>query len=186
MVDLAMLQVVRDLVAIFGVIAGFSYYVMTVRNAQKTRELSLKAQELTLKAQEQALETRQAQLYMNLYATYHSPEFRELLYKIMFHQEWKDYDEWKEKYGEENYQELVAFGSVMGYFNGLGLLVRKGLIDVDTVYELLSSFVLWVWEKHLPIVQVKRDESNRPFWNEFEYLYNEIMKIDQQHPELKT
>jgi len=37
MVDLAMLQVVRDLVAIFGVIAGFSYYVMTVRNVNKAR-----------------------------------------------------------------------------------------------------------------------------------------------------
>jgi hypothetical protein len=37
MVDLVMLQVMRDLVAIFGVIAGFSYYVMVVRNANKSR-----------------------------------------------------------------------------------------------------------------------------------------------------
>jgi len=41
MVDLLMLQVVRDLVAIFGVIAGFTYYVLTVRNAQKTRRALL-------------------------------------------------------------------------------------------------------------------------------------------------
>jgi hypothetical protein len=27
------LSVIRDLLAIFGVIAGFSYYVLTVRNA---------------------------------------------------------------------------------------------------------------------------------------------------------
>jgi hypothetical protein len=39
MVDLAMLQVVRDFVAIFGVIAGFSYYVLTVRNASKARKV---------------------------------------------------------------------------------------------------------------------------------------------------
>jgi hypothetical protein len=37
MVDLVMLQVMRDLVAIFGVIAGFSYYVMVVRNSNKSR-----------------------------------------------------------------------------------------------------------------------------------------------------
>ena len=49
------LDVIRDLVAIFGVIAGFSYYVMTVRINQKN-------QELMLKAQQQQLETRQAQL----------------------------------------------------------------------------------------------------------------------------
>ena len=35
MVDLS---VVRDLVTIFGVIAGFSYYVITVRNAQTARK----------------------------------------------------------------------------------------------------------------------------------------------------
>jgi hypothetical protein len=33
-----MLQVVRDLVAIVGVIAGFSYYIMTVRNQNRTRQ----------------------------------------------------------------------------------------------------------------------------------------------------
>jgi len=33
MVDLAMLQILRDLVAIFGVTAGFTYYVMMVRNS---------------------------------------------------------------------------------------------------------------------------------------------------------
>jgi hypothetical protein len=29
------LSTIRDLVAIFGVVAGFSYYVLTVRNAKK-------------------------------------------------------------------------------------------------------------------------------------------------------
>ena len=38
------ISMVRDLVAIFGVIAGFSYYVLVVRNAQRTREMSLEAQ----------------------------------------------------------------------------------------------------------------------------------------------
>jgi sensor domain CHASE-containing protein len=38
------LSVIRDLVAIFGVIAGFSYYVLTVRANQKNQELTLKAQ----------------------------------------------------------------------------------------------------------------------------------------------
>jgi hypothetical protein len=35
------LSVVRDLVAIFGVIAGFSYYVLTVRNAQRNQQHQL-------------------------------------------------------------------------------------------------------------------------------------------------
>ena len=31
------LSTIRDLVAIFGVVAGFSYYVLTVRNARARR-----------------------------------------------------------------------------------------------------------------------------------------------------
>ena len=61
MVDLAMLQVVRDLVAIFGVIAGFTYYVMVVRNSQRMQQLQL--------------ETRKAQLYMQLFMRITSEEF---------------------------------------------------------------------------------------------------------------
>ncbi len=52
------LSVVRDLVAIFGVIAGFGYYVLTVRNKQEN--------------QRQQLETRQAQLYMQVYNVSHN------------------------------------------------------------------------------------------------------------------
>ena len=35
------LSVIRDLVAIFGVIAGFSYYVVTVRNQNRARQAQL-------------------------------------------------------------------------------------------------------------------------------------------------
>jgi hypothetical protein len=44
MVDLSMLQVVGDIVAIFGVIAGVSCYAMTVRNAEKSRRTQLMLQ----------------------------------------------------------------------------------------------------------------------------------------------
>ncbi len=153
-----------------SIVVAVIYHIMTLRNTRKNQELQL--------------ETRQAQLYMNLYDTYHSPEFRKLLY-TMLDLEWKDYDEWYEKYGRGNPEE-IAFGSVMGYFNGLGLLVKKGLIDADTVYDLLATWIVVVWEKYLPIVLAQRDVFNRPVWGEFEYLYNEVKKIDQQHPELKT
>ena len=56
------LSVIRDLVAIFGVIAGFSYYVLTVRNAQRN--------------QQHQLETRQAQLFMNVFNTFASKEYQ--------------------------------------------------------------------------------------------------------------
>jgi hypothetical protein len=57
MIELGM---VRDLVAIFGVIAGFSYYVMNVRNTRKNQELQL--------------ETRQAQLFTQIFLTRNTSE----------------------------------------------------------------------------------------------------------------
>jgi hypothetical protein len=38
MIELGM---IRDLVAIFGVIAGFSYYVLIVRNTQRSRQAQM-------------------------------------------------------------------------------------------------------------------------------------------------
>jgi hypothetical protein len=71
MVDLALLQVVRDLVAVFGVIGGFTYYFITVRNQNKNRK---------------------AQLLMGLYETYRSPEFRTQWNRVI-EQEWEDFDD---------------------------------------------------------------------------------------------
>ncbi len=41
MIDPVSLQMVRDIVAIFGVIAGLTYYFLTVRNANKARKTQL-------------------------------------------------------------------------------------------------------------------------------------------------
>ena len=46
------------------------YYINTLKNAQRARDLSLKAQE-------QASETRQAQLFMQIYSMFSSDEFFE-------------------------------------------------------------------------------------------------------------
>ena len=45
-------SMIRDIVAIFGVIAGFTYYVMTVRNAEKARKIQLVTQISNLTSEE--------------------------------------------------------------------------------------------------------------------------------------
>lgn len=70
------LSVIRDLVAIFGVIAGFSYYVMVVRNQK---------------------ETRQAQLFMQLFQTYVTKEWMTDNWELMT-MEWDDLKDFFDKY----------------------------------------------------------------------------------------
>ena len=90
MISPTTVSMIRDLVAIFGVIAGFSYYVLTVRNAQRTREL-------TLKAQEHATETRETQIFMQLYQNLNNEDIYKKWAELV-NQEKIEFNEYVEKY----------------------------------------------------------------------------------------
>jgi len=158
MVDLAMLQVVRDLVAIFGVIAGFTYYVMTVRNNNKAR----KTQQLLLLHQRWFEKETQRDLI----------ELNEM--------EWDDYDDFLEKYDSAvNPDNFSKRTFLWNYMDGLGYLLSQNLIDIESVYYLMSGFVPeFMWRKWEPILIERRKRYNNPdlyIW--FEYLANEIKKM---------
>lgn len=167
MVDLAMLQVVRDLVAIFGVIAGFTYYVLIVRNSQRTQHLQL--------------ETRQAQLFMTVYNNFTSTRFHPQGNAIRFQWELSDFDNFIEKYGpEKNLEAWADLLSVVTVFEGVGLLVKKKLVDVNMVGELMSGLITRTWERIEPIIIEYRERFNWPqALRSFETLYNEMKKREQ-------
>jgi len=174
MVDLAMIQIVRDIVAIFGVIAGFTYYALTVRNANRTRELSLKSQE-------QALETRQAQMFYQIFDKFHEPEFFDKFTQI-FTWKWTDYDDFIDKYGwKTNPEAWYSEGSVAAFFEGIGLLVHLKLLDVTLVHGLMFRHVKMFWEKMRPISLEMRKRLRIPHIDQWvEYLYAELMKHDKE------
>jgi hypothetical protein len=159
------LSTIRDLVAIFGVIAGFSYYVLTVRNAQRN--------------QQHQLETRQAQLFMNLYETWSTPEFRKRSNWVNQHIEYEDSEDFHSKYGRSGDQDAFAdWASVAAYYEGIGVLVRRGLIDIGLVSELLSNSIRITWEKMGPEFLESRalGTGHQKLFYNFEFLYNEIKK----------
>ena len=124
------LSVIRDVVVIFGVIAAFSYYVLIVRNSQRTQQLQL--------------ETRQAQLFMQLYDRLNDREFCESYGRVVWRFEWEDFEDWRKKY--EPVADLDAWTcwvSVARYFLGIGTLVKRKLVDVDMVADLMDGPVSW-------------------------------------------
>ena len=167
------LSVIRDLVAIFGVIAGFTYYVLTVRNSQRTRELALKAQEL-------ATETRQAQLFMDFYKLDESKEFGNTAMELMWLWEWDDWDDFIKKYSPvsgsvDNYSKMI---SVFLHYDGLGVQAKKGLIDVESIYDLYSTRLIPLWEKFaLLTFEARRRVGSSHVYEHFEWLYDEMKKI---------
>ena len=168
------------------------YYINTLRNANRMRELTLESQELTRKAQEQALETRQAQLFMNIYnQSFANREWLKAYNKVMT-THWDDYDDYM-KMGnwmnpdDSDKEFLEAQGYVSSFYEGLGVFVKEGLVDIRMIALTMTYMTTRYWEKLAPMVYELRKRNNYPrALSEFEYLYDELMKYLEEHPELKT
>jgi hypothetical protein len=168
MVDAQNLSIVFAGVSI-GVAA--IYYALTLRNTQRNQEL--------------ALETRQAQMFMNFYENYRSQEFRKNYYHYLFVQEWTTRDELLEQYGPDKNMEVYSGnGSIYGFFEGVGFLLKNGFIDIRHVNELLgASFVLF-WRKAETYVIESRTVLGLKVYPNAEYLSEELEKYYEKYPEL--
>jgi hypothetical protein len=63
------------------------------------------------------------------------------------------------------------------YFDGAGLLVKSGLIDLGLVDELLREPLVASWEAMRPwAIENRKRTKNEAIWRNFEYLYNEVKK----------
>ncbi len=150
------------------------YYINTLRNTRKNQDLQL--------------ETRQAQLFMQIYNTWTSRESINIRTELRTWT-WTDYDDFIQKYGEANNPEAwSSFQELANFYEGIGVLIKRKLIDPAFVDDLMSGETLWGWVKFGAIVREYRVRKNAPYFYEFwEYLYNAVSAIaHEQHPELKT
>jgi hypothetical protein len=119
--------------------------------------------------------TRQTDLVIRLYSTFGSDEIQEAWERIQT-REFKDFDSYRKEYG------LQDVNKVGWFFEGLGVLLHRKLIDISLVDDLFSSPVKRAWEKLKPVAEGERNQTNRPqIWEWFEYVYNEMKKREQQN-----
>ena len=87
------------------------------------------------------------------------------------------YDDFFEKYGVENDPDAHAiWDHAVKWHEGLGLLVRKGLIDPESVNDLMGGHILDFWRLFGPLILEFRERRDDPLrWNEIDYLC-EVMK----------
>ncbi len=167
-------QMVLSTLQTIALIVGIAYYLIIMRNSQRNQKIQV--------------ETRQAQLFMQIYDHYNDREFAKQLAEPLFNWEWEDVDDFWDKYGPEtNIDAYSMWASVFNYFKGVGVLVKRKQIDISVVYDLMSSFLVPYWKKWEPIIKAHRERYSVPTaWDGAEYLYNELMKYLEEHPELKT
>jgi hypothetical protein len=142
------IQTVSVIIASASVVAGVIYYALQIRHQNRMR---------------------QTDLTMRLYQHLGSREFMNSLWQITTREE-KDYNEYVKKYGGTELLQISVF------FEGIGILVHRKLIDIDMVRDLFGEPIKLIWEKNEPIL--KEMHADACFW--FEYLYNEIKKREQR------
>ena len=162
MVELGM---IRDLVAIFGVVAGFTYYVLTVRNTQKNLEMSLKA--------------RQTQTFLQMYGAI-NPELIKNVSEVN-RWKWADMEDFDAKYSDP--EMFSKYESALVRYNGIGLLAKDNQLDLDLISKLLVIPITRLWEHYESVIQYRRKQYGYDgLYDGLEYLYTEMRN---QYPELR-
>jgi len=153
-----------------AILVGVALTVMDLRHMRQTRDTEL--------------ETRQAQLFMQIYDRFESSEFQRNDYLFM-QWEWGDFEDFRERYGDaESYSIHSSIGT---FYEGIGVLMNRGLIDVELVDDLMSGCILRYWEKIKPVNDMWRERYRWPQSYEWlEYLYGRIKPLaERQHPEIR-
>ena len=124
------LSTIRDLVTIFGVIAGFSYYVLTVRNTSKARK---------------------TQVVLNLSNVQNSEETNKK-YVTLLSMQWEDFEDFRKKYDSTvNPDHYAIRWKHWTYFENLGYMLNQNIVDIDMVYNMLGgNALIQFWDKFKP------------------------------------
>ena len=158
MVDITEISAV---VAAAGVLVGVVYYIIDMRNQTILRKTDL---------------------VMRLFSTFSSVDHRTAGKKVIWI-DYKDYDDYVKKYGAPNSEEPIptAVDTVLYFYEEVGVLLSKKLIDIDLIDQLFGYNIMLVGAKVMPIIEEGRRRLDVPrFWINFEYLYNEMKKREQR------
>jgi hypothetical protein len=146
-------------VAAISVVVGVIFAIFQMRDAARTRHTGLIIQ-------------------LNPALKVTMSELIEYISEI-WNREFKDYKEYLENYGDPLSDK--ALHTITGYNDGLGFLLYKRLIDIDTIEYILSGSTTGFWEKVKPIIEGMRKQYNMPkLFEWFEYLYNELQRREQR------
>jgi hypothetical protein len=152
---------ISAVVAAAGVLVGVVYYIIDMRNQTILRKTDL---------------------VMRLFSTFSSVDHRTAGKKVIWI-DYKDYDDYVKKYGAPNSEEPIptAVDTVLYFYEEVGVLLSKKLIDIDLIDQLFGYNIMLVGAKVMPIIEEGRRRLDVPrFWINFEYLYNEMKKREQR------
>ena len=98
----------------------------------------------------EAKRMRQTELFTSLFSGMREDDFTLKFLNIMNNWDWKDYDEFMEKYGwTTNLETHAQWISISQYLYNFGLFISLKQLDPVYAYEGLRVMVIQWWEFHL-------------------------------------
>lgn len=155
MVDI---QTVSIGIASASVVAGVIYYAFQLRHQTRTR---------------------QTDLVMRLYATFSSNEFQDAWAKVRTRA--RDFETIDDIYDFDKKVGLREVNQVCLFFEGIGILLQRKLVDTRMVEDLFGGAVARAWETVKGgVVKARRQLDDSTIYYYFEYLYDEMKKKERR------
>jgi hypothetical protein len=155
MVDI---QTVSVAIASASVVVGIMYYAFQLKNQTRAR---------------------QTDLIMRLYATFSSNEFQDAWARVRVKA--KDFENIDDIYDFDKEIGLREVNQVCLFFEGIGILLERKLVDTRMVDDLFGGAISRAWETVEAGVMKARKQLNDPtIYYYFECLYNEMKKRERQ------
>ena len=154
---------ISAIVAAAGVLAGVVYYVLQMRNQTRMRKTDLIVR-------------------INPWFNISPKELLEYANTVLA-LEYKNYDDFVQKYGSlyGGKPEANALRTLLNWADGLGMLLKRDLVDLDIVVDSYGGIAEVFWEKVKPLVEgYRKDTHYQHHYESFEYLVNVIEKRQQQ------
>ena len=150
---------ISAIVAAVGVLVGVVFTVLQLRDLVKTR---------------------QTDLIMRLYSRFGSEGFQKALEKVR-RREALSFHDYEEKYG---WAEWITIGT---FYEGIGILLSRKLIDIGLVDDLFTSPIKMAWElMKTTIIEARKERGQPTIFEWFEYLHNEMKKREQKLQQSKV
>lgn len=157
------IQSVSVAIAAASVVAGVIYYSFQLRHQTRIRQTDLVVR-------------------LNPWFDLNAIELQQMFLKV-FTLEYKDYDDFVKKYGPPTIETPVnmALLALGNYFEGVGTLLYRKLVEIDIVWDACGVNVPVLWPKMKPFIEGLRKQLKEPqIYTYFEYLYNELQRREQQ------
>jgi hypothetical protein len=143
------ISTVSTVVAAVSVVIGVAFTVLEVRHMARTRRTDV---------------------IMRIYERFDSKEMIEALNRVGA-AKFETFDEYGKKYGFVDLTQIAVF------FEGVGVLLEQGLVDIKLLDSLFAPSFSSIWESIRPVVHAWRESIKQPtLFSHFEYLYERLRK----------